>query len=57
MRCLDCELVSFQAIIENHKCPTWSEVQKQNTQKQTELIPEPEQQQLEQKPGEWLLEK
>ena len=35
-RCLDCELVSTQAAIENHVCVAWSELQ--TNPKQTELI-------------------
>jgi general stress protein YciG len=40
-RCLDCGLNSFQAEIENHKCPAWSE-KKNHTKLDS---------------GEWLLDK
>ena len=42
-RCLDCELESFQAAIENHICVALQE-QKQTKEKQTELQSEPEEQ-------------
>ena len=37
-RCLDCELESFQYVIENHKCIAWPEKSQTSQQKQTELV-------------------
>ena len=47
-RCLDCELESFQYVIENHKCIAWPE--KKQQQEQTQLKSDSGE-------GEWLLDK
>ena len=48
-RCLDCELESFQYVIENHKCVAWPE-KKQQPQQQ-------EQTKVKLDSGKWLLDK